>query len=938
MKVSDSWKSLLQGVSQQIPEVRFPGQHTEQVNMVPDPVKGLARRHGSELQGEVLTSLLATDITALTNDTANFRSFEYSNAGVDYVILYRTSTRLAATMPPVIVYNKTAKAFLPFSRPGVDADLDTLSTGGISSITSIGRYVYFAGNTIVPTISTVNKWADATNQGRAVLWVRGGAYNKKYSVRVTTTANANVAFEYTTPSASYDVLLDTSKVPVFSQDPVGGTQIDSEIVYLENITGGTPTNNRHELIYWQWNPTALSVTRPLTALTLTNSFPAAPVGNNQYYYAAGDRYVYFAFAINTQVLNISYTHVKTVTNPNYTRGVNDLVNAYNQALNAYLKTAAAAVEPEAIAEQLRLAAITAGVGGTIGRSGTTVTFTNVKGIDADDDGDDTLLRGVAAEVTSIDRVSNKHFVDKVVRVRARNAEESFYMKALATDVSITSGIAEVTWVEAAGTEQSISRALCIGTVNGGSFHTASTAAALSTLTGLTVPSYITSSAGDTDSNSTPFFVGNKISYLGVFQDRLLIGSGGVIRASRVGDYLNFFRTTVLTVPADDALEFLSEASESDELRYSVLYDQNLVLFGRLRQYAIDARTVLSAQSANMPAMSTHAEAGEIPPVASGSSIFYGKNDERAGGIHEIQPGRNANSPESYESSSQLDDYMLGKIIELKVQAKPSTLFVRTTAKRNDLFLFNYLDESDGRKQSAWHRWTFDPTLGPIIGMVPIALGMIVFFLRVVGSSVYFCADLCKPTSDLSLKPYFDSQRTLAVVEAGTGSVTTATTGNWKVAIAQPNIYRLLGDSLANRVAFKTAYPTAVSNMVVGILQESYVTQTNPFVKDRNDVTITTGELTIQTQQLTLQKSSGYIYTVTDQAGTFSIENNGRIVGDPNNIVGQEVVTNLTEDIGIGRETRDYTLKIAARTWLPLTVTRMEWVGQFFNRPQRGVGS
>ena len=47
MKVESSYDSLLRGVSQQVPQERAIGQHTEQVNMLSDPVNGLARRHGS---------------------------------------------------------------------------------------------------------------------------------------------------------------------------------------------------------------------------------------------------------------------------------------------------------------------------------------------------------------------------------------------------------------------------------------------------------------------------------------------------------------------------------------------------------------------------------------------------------------------------------------------------------------------------------------------------------------------------------------------------------------------------------------------------------------------------------------------------------------------------------------------------------------------------
>jgi hypothetical protein len=46
------------------------------------------------------------------------------------------------------------------------------------------------------------------------------------------------------------------------------------------------------------------------------------------------------------------------------------------------------------------------------------------------------------------------------------------------------------------------------------------------------------------------------------------------------------------------------------------------------------------------------------------------------------------------------------------------------------------------------------------------------------------------------------------------------------------------------------------------------------------------------------------------------------------------VTNLVQSQPIALETRDYKLTLRARTWLPLTITTLEWVGQWFNRTQR----
>jgi hypothetical protein len=88
--------------------------------------------------------------------------------------------------------------------------------------------------------------------------------------------------------------------------------------------------------------------------------------------------------------------------------------------------------------------------------------------------------------------------------------------------------------------------------------------------------------------------------------------------------------------------------------------------------------------------------------------------------------------------------------------------------------------------------------------------------------------------------------------------------------------------------------------------------------------------------VTTANSSGFWTDITSKSRehTDTLEYNARIVGSPDNIVGREVVTSYTQKVSIALETRDYTLTLRGRTWLPFTITALEWTGQWFNRTQR----
>lgn len=1048
MKVSGSYSTLVSGVSEQVPSRRLGGQHTEQVNMIPDPVVGLCRRPGSVMVAEALTTWSESALDTVTADTASWRTFKYESNNVKYVLLVRRGAKTSGSPAPAVIgYNETTGEFLTLSRPVTDAVLDALEAGGCSAITNIGKYVFLAGNTIVPQSASVNAWEDTNNQKRAVVWIRGGAYSRTYKVTVTKSDNSVVSFEYTTPAAAYPGLLDTSMVSELALDTSGGTPptttapttaavyeylseppsqgathtlthagsiitglyvtyyyTESDTVYsgsyIQNVhytfnsatgvitwlftetilpsgwiasgtarvtltyryqtaPGGTtvsvlPTATDTEplavfqvvdkgvadLSWAKWNPASLTVKDGVESLT--NVYPSATPGPGQFSWGAGDGKVIFHESyVGNNLLSATYTHTKTVVNPNYAKIVADMTTDYQREVTAWIASAAAAIAPESIVLALKDAAWAAGLSASVGASDSTLWLVDCKALTVQDGGDGSLIRGVANEVASVDEVSAEHYVGKIVKVRAAGSEEVFYLKAVPKDPTVTTGFTPVSWEECAGVVHTLSNALVYCTVVGSTLYLASSATLLATLTPGPHPDYAGSVVGDADTSPVPYFVGRKISYLGVFQDRLLIGAGAVLRASRIGDYLNFFRSSVLTVADGDPIEVLSQGSEDDELRFSVLYDRDLVIFGRDRQYVVSGREPFTPTSANMPVMSSHEGAGDVPPVTAGALLFYSKRGPRSSNVYQVQPGKIAESPESFSISTQVATYLAGNATELTSIAAPSALFLRCDENRSNLYVFHYLDVYGERRQDSWHRWEYNSALGPIIGVSPTADGLLVFTVRralkadASGYGLWVVADLQPMTPGLSDQPYLDSLRTWDHISAGPTdrSVNPATLGDWAVAFDGTTDYRFFGGTLQEGADLLTEFPLA-SGLMGGCSYSSYFTPTYPLVLDKNGVAITTGRLTVTRLAVSYADTSGFSAEVTANKLTDTQEFNGRILGDEDNLIDREPVTTGQVSVIVGREARDYTLTLHARDWFPFNITSLEWVGQFFNRTQR----
>lgn len=870
-KVSGSYPSVILGVSQQVPQDRRPGQHFDQVNMISDPVRGLCRRPGSINMDEFPLTTPVTNVAAVANDTSQYRTFDFTVGQEEYAMMYRTLPRGVSNVAPFFVFNKTTGAFIPSNISDPTGNLmATMAMSGISAAVNIGRFVFMAANGFVVQGDTTPRWSAFDNASRGVVWIRGGSFSRTYRLQIAATVDgAPFTFEaeYSTPSASYPGILDTSDIP------------------------------------------------------------------------AGD---------------------------DYQRLVNDRTNAYNTAVNQWIGTSAAAIQPAAIAQGLidNLNANYPAQYGAFWRLGSTIVigFNTIPGgstildIMVNDGGDGTLMKGVGQTVASVDDLPPVHHHGKVVRIQPRDSsKEVFYMEAIGKNP--LAGHGEVTWREGIGEDfmPAQSEVLIYATVHNGTFYVAPSGPHLAAATGTPVPSYVPRKVGDGVGAPFPTFIGRAINYLGLFQDRLVVGSGAVLFFSRPGDYLNWFRKSVLTVVDSDPVEIYALGSEDDVITASVTFDRNLMLFGRKNQYVINGKQPLTPSTASAVAVSAYEEAVNAYPIASGNYGFYAKKHGGATTLHQVQTGLVVDAPESTEISRQLDTYLEGSPIQIAAMTSPNNIFLRTS-NRYAVYVYTYMDnEAQGQRLfDSWSKWSWDPVLGHCIGMSVYNQELMVFTLRRrqndAGSSEqwFVAADSFSLDTRDTSRPFLDSARLWTQVsvpglarwlnpDALSVGQRESLFSAYGDTIPSPSRALMAGSKLDYTAELMAQYPTVPANTLwVGAGFPAYVEPTNPYPRDSNDRAIVNGRLTLVKYNVSVTNTGGMEALVASFGKEYERARlfNGRIVGRDTNLVGRVPIVSEAVSVPVGRETREFKYRLAAVSWLPLTITAIEWTGQHFYNQRR----
>ena len=603
-----------------------------------------------------------------------------------------------------------------------------------------------------------------------------------------------------------------------------------------------------------------------------------------------------------------------------------------QADGAIGPTSAAAAQPAAIAEQLRLLLVAHADAAnfTVTRRGSSLlvrsTSTDLDYAEAADGGDNTQFTATWRVVQDPAALPPTAEAGHVVQVRPTTQDITYYLRAEADSAEPE----KVVWREYTAATVALVNPFCIGRIYNNTLYIRSSPAVLQGAldgagAGLTVPTIAERRVGDDDSMPAPHFVGREITELRVYQERLLVCSGPVVNASQISDFFNFWRTTVLTYPDDDSVEMYATGSEADTIRSSVVFDRSVVFFGDQQQYAISGKVPLTGSTATIMQSSAHRDASAVRPVALGDLLFFIKSGRAYGTAYQIAVGNVEDTSNSTEISRQLHDYLQGQSVEAAGISMPETLLIRTSTP-NTLYTFAYMDGPDrGRLFDSWSRWTFDAGCGQLAGVSMWKDSPRVYFVRSQGGTLRLSVNEIDLTDTSDTLPHLDSwyyHGTFAV----SGDEHCAFAGD-----AAPE-RRWFGREDADVAALNAEFGTEPEHLVLGYPVGGLVRLTSPQVMSQDGKPTANGRLVVTAVVLDLANSGGMLATTElDWGNQPGLSWNGRILGQPGNLVARRTLRDDSPSVFIGQDATNYVLRIQAVDWRPLTITGVHWKGQYFKR-------
>lgn len=446
-------------------------------------------------------------------------------------------------------------------------------------------------------------------------------------------------------------------------------------------------------------------------------------------------------------------------------------------------------------------------------------------------------------------------------------------------------------------------------------------------------------AGDNDTNPVPSFVGNTINGLGAFQGRLVVTADVNAVMSRTNKHNSFFSQSATTQADDDPIDMASSLG-SYVLRDIVPHNRDLIIFSDGAQFIVLGRTALTPSNSSLVLTSKFETDHSATPVAAGRNIFFTHGYGSFSGVQEFFTAGSEDVNDARSVTSHVLQYLQGSAVQLASTTNFTKLVVRTDDDPRVVYVYEYIWINTEKVQSAWHKWKFTTDIEHMF------FDDSVLYAVVREGTEYSLVSLDldnTPDAGVGYRVMLDNKHTSTGVHSAlTIPYTLSGTVDDYVAVQgvgcpNPGLTIPLTSIVGSTVNLSISMGGG-GTVYFGAKYLSKVIPTQPFVRDREGNKVDSGKLTVK-KFVAHFADTGYLKAmISDDHGyAAEVEYTGRVLGDPDNLLGEAVVQSGTFDIPFKKNTDAATLEIRSDSHLPLSLLVLSWIGQWKNKGKQITG-
>ena len=246
----------------------------------------------------------------------------------------------------------------------------------------------------------------------------------------------------------------------------------------------------------------------------------------------------------------------------------------------------------------------------------------------------------------------------------------------------------------------------------------------------------TRKVGDEDTNGLPPFlnVGTEETFLKdvfFYRNRLGLVTENSVSMSEIGEYGNFFRTTVGALLDSDRITTIVESTNAVNIEYALALQDSVVLFADKAQFRFQGGAVLSPTNFSIQQELAYDMNIDVRPFFMNNAIYFAARRGVYSAIYEMVLSDGSRSSTATDITAHCQYYVDREIEHMSGSPVNGMLFITSKERHklldpenpdvlsvaNTVYVYKMYDEGDQRIQSAWSKWTFN---GDLISGVAIS--------------------------------------------------------------------------------------------------------------------------------------------------------------------------------------------------------------------------
>lgn len=212
--------------------------------------------------------------------------------------------------------------------------------------------------------------------------------------------------------------------------------------------------------------------------------------------------------------------------------------------------------------------------------------------------------------------------------------------------------------------------------------------------------------GDLKITPEPSFVGQALSDVFFFRNRLGFLAGENMVLSVSGEYFNFWRGTATQILDTDPIDIAMSHDKVSILKHAVPWNEGLTLFADTTQFRQAAVDFLTPRTISVNAATEFESSLRAKPVGAGKNVYFAVAKGSYSGIMEYFSDGASRQADGNEVTNNVPRYIPGDITKLASSTNGNMLAVLCSGDQASIFTYHYFFVQNEKVQSAFMKWNF----------------------------------------------------------------------------------------------------------------------------------------------------------------------------------------------------------------------------------------